>query len=122
MAGNCCIAMGLVKAWDRRWVQMQRIFVFLWLLSRLRRFIAFFFFDGSVLTFFGVLVQVLSWLVLPIGRVGCAPLRGAGAAAWLAPRLRGLRSSPQAWQPPRRRARAAERRATNPAEGLHQPT
>ena len=35
----------------------------------------FFFFDGSVLTFFGVLVQVLGCSVQPFGRVGCAPLR-----------------------------------------------
>ena len=34
----------------------------------------------------------------------------------------GCGAAPQAWRKPRRRARAAERRATNPAEGQHQPT
>ena len=34
----------------------------------------------------------------------------------------GCGAAPQAWQPPRRRARAAERRAVNPANRQHQTT
>ena len=34
----------------------------------------------------------------------------------------GCGAAPQAWRKPRRRARAAKRRAVNPAEGLHQQT
>ena len=34
----------------------------------------------------------------------------------------GCGAAPQAWRKPRRRARAAERRAVNPAEGLHRTT